>query len=121
MGSGAGSLRITAEVSSAQYLLLHEAGSIAVGLFKIKDGGPRIFSKEDLLASGYPSKPNKNFYIVFDIEPASGFEAYQWHYAAISEQPAGYQLGSPYTTTLTKVMQASTVKPLFSGRNQHLS
>jgi predicted component of viral defense system (DUF524 family) len=114
-GSGAGSLRLSPEVSSAKYLLLHEAGSKACGLYRITGDGPRIFSKNDLLKQGYPTPPSQDFYLVFDIEAATGFESYQWNYAAIPSKPLGHQSGWPYTTTLDKILDTAVVSPLFAN------
>jgi hypothetical protein len=110
-GTEAGSLRLGPEVSSAQYLLLHEAGSKTCGLFRIAGSGPRIFSKDDLLKRGYPSPPSQDFYLVFDIKAAEGFEGYQWNYVLLPNRPSGHKAGWPYTTTLDKLMDAATVKP----------
>jgi predicted component of viral defense system (DUF524 family) len=108
-GSGAGSLRLSPEVSSAKYLLLHEAVSKTCGLYRITGDGPLIFSKDDLLNQGYPTLPSQDFYLVFDIEVAIGFESYQWDYAAIPSKPLGHQAEWPYTTTLDKILDTVAV------------
>lgn len=114
-GSGAGSIRLSPEVSSAKYLLLHEEGSKVCGMYRITGDGPRIFSKDDLIKQGYPTTPSQDFYLVFDLDHATGFEHYQWNYAAIPNRPLGHQSGWPYTTTLDKILNAAHVDPLFAG------
>ena len=51
MDTKAGSLRLTPEVSGAQYLLLHSyKGKTSSGLFRVAKEGPRVLSRETSLS-----------------------------------------------------------------------
>jgi predicted component of viral defense system (DUF524 family) len=66
-----GSLRLHESVAGASYLLLHGAGEYQVAkyLYRIVTEGPRVFSRETLIETGYPGKGNQPYYLVFDVEP----------------------------------------------------
>lgn len=62
MDTGAGSLRLKPEVSGAQYLLLHShKGATSQCLMRVSKEGPRVFSREALVAKRYPREPSKPF------------------------------------------------------------
>ena len=109
MSSGPGSPMICPEVSSAKYLLLCEKESNVCSLFSIKSNGPRIFTKGDLVARDYPSTPSQDFYLVFDIEAASGFEGYKWNSAEIPWGPDDHTSEWPFTIMLGKLLNVSTI------------
>lgn len=105
MDTGAGSLRLKPEVSGAQYLLLHSyKGKTAAGLFRISKEGPRVLSKEKLLEKDYPGTPSQPYYLVFDVEPAPGFEGYEWEYSKLPERLQNRQSATPQTVPLDELM-----------------
>jgi hypothetical protein len=64
-----GSVRLGPKEVTARYLLLHNNKETATGkLFRIVEN-PRIFSRQDLRNRDYPSKPSRDFYLMFKIEP----------------------------------------------------
>lgn len=79
-----GSLRLHHSVTGASYLLLHGDGEYQSGgrLFRIVSDGPRVFSKEKLIAEGYPGGASQPYYLVYDVEPLDGADplsAYDWN------------------------------------------
>lgn len=105
MDTKAGSLRLTPEVSSAQYLLLHShKGKTSSGLFHVAKEGPRVLSREALKAKGYPGEPSMPFYLVYNVEPAEGFEGYEWDYKRLPERLQNRQSAVPQTVTLDELM-----------------
>lgn len=115
MDTERGSLRLTPEVSGAQYLLLHGEGAKAVpGLLRITSKGPRILSKSALKHQHYPSEPGGDFYLVFDVVPAAEFDDFSWDYTKLTGKPEGRKSGWPFTVTLDVVL-ASARDNLLAG------
>jgi hypothetical protein len=102
------SLRLKPKVSGAKYLLLHGyKGVTSPCLFKVSAEGPRVFSKAAMLKLGYPSDNPKDFYLVFDVVPAEGFEGYEWDYRKLPERLSNRQSAEPQTITLDALMAAA--------------
>jgi len=115
MDTKAGSLRLTPEVSGAQYLLLHSyKGKTNTGLFRIAKEGPRVLSREKLKEKGYPGEPSQPFYLVYNIVPAPGFEGYEWDYSKLPERLQNRQSAEPQTVTLDELM-ATAKENLLAG------
>lgn len=105
MDTECGSLRLTPEVSGAQYLLLHShKGATSQGLMRVSKEGPRVLSREALIAKRYPREPSKPFYLVYNVEPAEGFEGYEWDYKKLPERLQNRQSAEPQTVTLDELM-----------------
>ena len=105
METGAGSLRLGPEVSGARYLLLHGyRGKAAAGLFRVTGSGPRVLSKEKLLEKSYPGTPSQPYYLVYDLEPAPGFEGYEWDYDKLPDRLKGRRSAVPQTLTLDELL-----------------
>lgn len=105
MDTERGSLRLTPEVSGAQYLLLHShKGATSQGLMRVSKEGPRVLSREALVAKRYPREPSKPFYLVYNVEPAEGFEGYEWDYKKLPERLQNRQSAEPQTVTLDELM-----------------
>lgn len=107
-GKSRGSLRLEASVTDARYLLLHGKGELLTGkLFKLRKGGPRIFSKEEIIEMKYPD-PNHNFYLMFDIEGAAEveFKRYEWNISLLEKHGKGSGSAIPYAVTITELMRA---------------
>ena len=115
MDTKAGSLRLTPEVSGAQYLLLHSyKGKTNTGLFRIAKEGPRVLSREKLKEKGYPGEPSQPFYLVYNVVPAPGFEGYEWDYSKLPERLQNRQSAEPQTVTLDELM-ATAKENLLAG------
>jgi hypothetical protein len=105
MGKTPGSLHLKPEVSGAAYLLLHSyRGATSSSLFRIVKEGPRVWSNEQLIKDGYPSEPSQPFYLIYDVEPADGFEGYEWDYRKLPERLQNRQSAEPQTITLDALM-----------------
>lgn len=102
-----GSLNLKPEVSGAQYLLLHSYKGASSTLFKVRTMGPRVLSKKAMLDLGYPSNNPKDFYLVFDVEPAKGFEGYEWDYHKLPDRMKNRQSAEPQTVTLDLLMSVA--------------
>jgi predicted component of viral defense system (DUF524 family) len=109
-----GSLHLKPDVSGAQYLLLHSYKGATSMLFKVYKTGPRVLSKKAMLDLGYPSDQPKDFYLVFDVVPADGFEGYEWDYRKLPERLQNRQSAEPQTITLDALM-AIARKNLLAG------
>lgn len=103
-----GSLRLKPEVSGAAYLLLHShRGATSPILLRVSKDGPRVLSREALRAKSYPGEPSRPFYLVYDVEPADGFDGYQWDYAKLPDRMKNRQSAEPQTVTLDELMSVA--------------
>lgn len=110
MDTERGSLRLKPEVSGAQYLLLHShKNATSQGLMRVSKEGPRVLSREALKAKGYPGEPTRPFYLVYNVEPAEGFEGYEWDYKRLPERLQNRQSAEPQTVTLDALMAVANV------------
>ena len=110
MGSTPGGLRLSAQVVGATYLLLHGDNDKAVpGLFKIINStdGPQVYSRSELEAMHYPTKPTQDTYLVYDVEPADEFVGTDWNYPALVQKPATGAIGHPFSITLQDLLLVS--------------
>lgn len=67
IGDEKGSLRLTADFNDAKYILLHDHTGNRRELYLLGEKGPRIFTKDQLVAKGFKPSHGEVF-IVFDIE-----------------------------------------------------
>ncbi len=63
-----------------------------------------------MLKLEYPSTNPKDFYLVFDVVPADGFEGYDWDYTKLPERLSNRQSAEPQTITLDALMAAAWPK-----------
>lgn len=71
-GTQKGSLRLSRNLVSSRYLLLHAHGE-SIEFVRLADEGPRVFRRSDLLRLGYPpsddeEKKKDDIYIVYRLE-----------------------------------------------------
>lgn len=86
-------------------LLLHShKGATSQGLMRVSKEGPRVLSREALVAKRYPIEPSKPFYLVYNVEPAEGFEGYEWDYKKLPERLQSRQSAEPQTVMLDELM-----------------
>lgn len=106
-----GSIRLEPAIADARHLLLHSHGSKAwPGLWRIKKRGPRIFTAEELLRNGYPSKPDPDvIYAVFDVEPDSFYAGWKWDYVKLPGKRAVFASGAPFAVKLVDVLSVHRV------------
>ena len=72
-GTQNGSIRLSRNLVSSRYLLLHAHGE-SIQFVRLADEGPRVFRRSDLLRMGYPPSDNEekkkdDIYIVYRLEP----------------------------------------------------
>ena len=71
-GTQKGSLRLSRNLVSSRYLLLHAHGE-SIEFVRLADEGPRVFRRSDLLRLGYPPSDDEeekkdDIYIVYRLE-----------------------------------------------------
>lgn len=107
-GTDRGSLPLGLKESSAKYLLLHSHGdnSSASKLYKIKNKGPRIFSKSDLLKKRYPN-PSGDIYLVYELaeDLEKEFNNQKWNISELEGYKSGRGSSIPFAVSLTELMK----------------
>ncbi len=88
-GTQNGSIRLSRDLVSSRYLLLHAHGE-SIQFVRLADEGPRVFRRSDLLRMGYPpseDEENKkdDIYIVYRLEPSNTEPEWQQYHWQISE------------------------------------
>lgn len=102
-----GSLRLSPEVCSARYLLLHtHGGRCHKELFLLGGSGPRVFSGQKMIEMQYPSQNPRRNYLVFDITPTVGFNAAAWNYNDVPELVGGLGSAAPQVIRLDTLLMA---------------
>lgn len=109
MDARSGSLRLTADVVAARYLVLHYANHLFVdGLFEITSDGPRVFARDELLRRAYPSTPGADNYLVYDVRPAADFMTTSWNGARFAKWPHGRRSAAPFTVRLDELLSIAS-------------
>ena len=106
-GHDRGSLRLGPSETGARYILLHGDGETqATKLFRVAELGPRIFSRQDLLAKGYPSNPKQDLYLVYKIDPniEAEFKDRKWDLSKLKNYKKGHGAALPFSASLTELM-----------------
>lgn len=88
-GTQNGSVRLSRNLVSSRYLLLHAHGE-SIQFVRLADEGPRVFRRSDLLRMGYPpsedeEKKKDDIYIVYRLEPYNTEPEWQQYHWQISE------------------------------------
>jgi len=107
-GTARGSLRLNSKKTGANYILLHSYGETIVSkILKLKETGPRIFSKADMLNKMYPD-PRNEFYVVFDIEDGieEEYKAMKWNLSQLEGYSSNGAAALPFSISLTELMRA---------------
>jgi predicted component of viral defense system (DUF524 family) len=103
-----GSINLGVGESTSKYLLLHTHGELISGkLFKIADGGPRIYSRSDLEKLDYKSQSVTEYYLVYRIEGEveAEFDNLKWDIGKLSGFNSGRGSALPFSQTLSEVMR----------------
>ncbi len=96
----------------ADYLLLHGKNALITGdLWKITSKEAVLMSKQDLMNKNYPSKPSKDFYFVYEIEPVShsDFSNQQWDIRQLKGYRGGRNSARPFAVTLQALLSTKVV------------
>ena len=88
-GTQKGSIRLSQNLVSSRYLLLHAQGK-SIQFVRLSDEGPRVFRRSDLLKMGYPpsedeEKKKDDIYIVYRLDPDNTESEWQQYHWKISE------------------------------------
>ena len=88
-GTQNGSIRLSRNLVSSRYLLLHAHGE-SIQFVRLADEGPRVFRRSDLLRMGYPpsedeEKKKDDIYIVYRLELYNTEPEWQQYHWQISE------------------------------------
>lgn len=68
-GLDKGSLPIGPKEVSSKYLVLHGPSETKTNkIYKLKNVGPKIFSRQNLIDKKYPTTPSEDLYLIFEIE-----------------------------------------------------
>ena len=105
---GINKFRIKPEQASSSYLLLHQSDELITGNFwKIKQKGPVIFTRDELIKKEYPD-PMDEYYLVYEIEPVidKAFEGVKWDVRKLKGYKGGSQSARPFAVTLSELMMA---------------
>ncbi len=114
-GSRRGSLRLGPSEAGAKYILLHTIGETKTGqLFKVRDTGPRIFSRKTLERIDYPKDIRKQnqYYLVYKIEKTNNdeFIGCKWDISQLKGYKKGRGSALPFAVSLTELMQVKEKK-----------
>lgn len=111
-GTDKGSLSLGFKETNATYLLLHSHGESkkATKIFKLKNKGPKIFSKADLIRKKYPHEPKGELYLVYELEKEidKEFKQFVWDITKLDDFKTGYGSGIPFSISLTELMKVVT-------------
>ena len=110
-GTQRGSLRLSRNLVSSRYILLHAHGE-SIQFVRLADEGPRVLRRSDLLRLGYPPSENEEkkkdeIYIVYRLEPKRTepeWEQYKWDISELSMK-RGNQIAIPEPVKLSDLMK----------------
>lgn len=109
-GTQNGSVRLSRNLVSSRYLLLHAYGE-SIEFIKLADEGPRVFRRSDLLRMGYPpsddeEKKKDDIYIVYRLESEltePEWAQYKWKISDVTDMK-GNQMAVPKPVKLSDLM-----------------
>ena len=103
-----GSLRLGPGEAGAKFLLLHSKNETQTSkLFKIVETGPRVFSKQTLIKTEYPSKPSQNYYLVYKVMQVADkeFLNQHWDITELDKYKSGRGSALPFSVSMTELMK----------------
>ena len=109
-GTQNGSIRLSRNLVSSRYLLLHAHGE-SIQFVRLADEGPRVFRRSDLLRMGYPPSDNEEkkkdeIYIVYRLEPNNTepeWVQYHWQISEVTDNK-GNRSAVPEPVKLSDLM-----------------
>lgn len=110
-GTQNGSVKLSSNMVSSRYILLHSQGK-SIEFVRLSSHGPRIFRRSDLLEKGYPpsedeEKKKDDIYIVYSLESnktESEWSQYSWKIKDLTDK-TGHQMATPETVKLSVLMK----------------
>ncbi len=108
--TGRGGVKLTEKVVSASYLLLRGPKSMKTDqIYKLKEGGPVIYSSKELIAMGYPRGEKPYSYLVYNIERSASedFKQRKWDVRKVKGYVASRAKSTkPLFVLLSNLMEA---------------
>ena len=107
-GTNKGSLPLGVKEVSAKYLVLHgESKTTTNKIFKLNEEGPKIFSKDDMIKSGYKD-PSGDLYIIYKIENevSNEFGNLDFDLKELQNFKSFRNSPNPITVSLTELLKA---------------
>ena len=109
-GTQNGSVRLSRNLVSSRYLLLHAHGE-SIEFVRLSDEGPRVFRRSDLLRMGYPQsddeeKKKDDIYIVYRLDTdntETEWAQYKWKISEVTDMK-GNQMAVPKPVKLSDLM-----------------
>ena len=116
-GNTRGSLKLGPHETGAKYLLLHSSGETQNGkLFKVREIGPRIFSRKTLERINYPKdvKRHGQYYLVYKVEEVKDeeFLNLNWDITKLEGYKKGRGSALPFSATMTELMKTKKEQQL---------
>ena len=113
-GTQNGSVRLSRNLVSSRYILLHAKGE-SIEFVRLADEGPRVFRRSDLLRMGYPpakdeEKKKDDIYIVYRLETERTepeWAQYKWKISNITNK-TGNRVAIPEPVKLSELMKKIT-------------
>lgn len=110
-GTQNGSVRLSRNLVSSRYILLHNHGE-SIDFIRLSNEGPRVFRRSDLIRMGYPKsddeeKKKDDIYIVYRLEPEKTedeWAQYKWHISDVTDN-RGNRIAIPEPVKLTDLMK----------------
>lgn len=110
-GTQNGSVRLSRNLVSSRYILLHAHGN-SLEFVRLADEGPRVFRRSDLLRLGYPTsegeeKKKDDIYIVYRLDPERTepeWAQYKWNISEVSSKK-GNQRAVPEPVKLSDLIK----------------
>lgn len=110
LGDRTGSLNLSNKLLNATYLLLYnERSAPHFEMWKLDAQGPAIYSKQDLLKKGYPSKrKNEDYYLVYTLATIAEdeFQNIRYNLAKCNESVNTTDKFAPFAITITQLMNS---------------
>jgi hypothetical protein len=93
----------------ATFLVLHgPKETVTNKIYKLKEVGPKIYSKQNLINKKYPTDPTGELYIMYEIEMDMSleFENQKWDLKKLENYSSFWNSANPITVSLKELLNA---------------
>ncbi len=107
-GTARGSLPISEATMNAKYLILHGKNELETNkIFKLKETGIKIYSREDLIRRDYP-EPKSELYLVYEIEKdaSEDFQHIKINLRKLPQFMTHRNSAKPFSATLSDILRS---------------
>ncbi len=102
LGDRPGTWYIPPEMATARHILMRtHGGKLADGLFRLKTPGYKVYSVNDLKATGYPGVAGGEIYAVFEVEPDGAYAGRKWDEQKVTGQIKAFESRRSYREVKT--------------------